>query len=158
MLDGRGGTHTSTDMTLNLVKLCVGVDTVESLQASIDFSLADKRKRGDEVIQFHTTRMVPKRIDELVDGGSLYWVIKGNIQVRQYIEEIRPFTDTSGISRCRIVMEPRLIQTEWQPRRAFQGWRYLTGADAPRDMSGGNEALAGLPPALRQELANLGLL
>lgn len=145
-------------MTLNLVKLCVGVDTVEDLQASVDFGLADKKRRGVEAIQFHTTRMVPKRADDLVDGGSLYWVIKGNIQVRQYIEEIQPFTDDSGISRCRIVMEPRLIMTEWQPRRAFQGWRYLTVADAPADLSRGRSGFMSLPPELRRELADLGLL
>lgn len=145
-------------MTLNLVKLCVGVDAVEDLQAHIDYSLAEKKRRGDEVIQFHTTRMIPKRADELVDGGSLYWVIKGNIQVRQIIEEIRPFTDASGISRCRIVMEPRLIMTEWQPRRAFQGWRYLPYKDAPPDLKRGRGGLMALPPDLRRELADLGLL
>ncbi len=145
-------------MTLNLVKLCVGVDAVEDLQAHIDYSLEDKKRRGEEVIQFHTTRMIPKRADELVDGGSLYWVIKGNIQVRQIIEEIRPFTDASGISRCRIVMEPRLIMTDWQPRRAFQGWRYLTSKDAPRDLARGRGGLMALPPELRRELADLGLL
>ena len=145
-------------MTLNLVKLCVGVESIEDLQASIDFGLADKKSRGLEEIQFHTTRMVPKRLDELLDGGSLYWVIKGNIQVRQHITEIRPFTDNSGISRCRIVMEPRLILTQWQPRRAFQGWRYLTAKDAPADLSDANAGLLQLPPELRRELADLGLL
>ncbi|MCP4317158.1 MAG: DUF1489 family protein [Hyphomicrobiales bacterium] len=145
-------------MTLNLVKLCVGVDAVEDLQASIDFGLADKKSRGIEEIQFHTTRMVPKRVDELLDGGSLYWVIKGRIQVRQHIEEVRPFTDTSGISRCRIVLEPRLILTEWLPRRAFQGWRYLTTKDAPSDLSKKGAGILSLPPELRRELADLGLL
>lgn len=145
-------------MPLNLVKLCVGVDAVEDLQASIDRGLADKKRRGVEVIQFHTTRMIPKRADELVNGGSLYWVIKGNIQVRQHIEEIRPFTDAAGISRCRIVLEPRLVMTEWQPRRAFQGWRYLTVADAPADLARGRSGLLSLPPDLRRELADLGLL
>ncbi|MDA4847772.1 DUF1489 family protein [Hoeflea poritis] len=145
-------------MILNLVKLCVGVDSVEDLQASIDFGLADKKSRGVEVIQFHTTRMVPKRADELLDGGSLYWVIKGNIQVRQYIQEIRPFTDPAGISRCRIVLEPRLIPTVWQPRRAFQGWRYLSVKDAPADLTAGDSGILALPPELRRELADLGLL
>ena len=145
-------------MTLNLVKLCVGVESVEELQASIDFGLADKKSRGLEEIQFHTTRMIPKRLDELLDGGSLYWVIKGNIQVRQHITDIRPFTDNSGISRCRIVMEPRLILTQWQPRRAFQGWRYLTTKDAPADLSKTNAGILQLPPELRRELADLGLL
>ena len=145
-------------MTLNLVKLCVGVDAVESLQASMDFNLADKKSRGVEAICFHTTRMVPKRVDELLDGGSLYWVIKGNVQVRQPIVEIRPFTDATGISRCKIVMEPRLILTEWQPRRAFQGWRYLTTSDAPADVTSRKNGIFSLPPDLRRELADLGLL
>ena len=145
-------------MTLNLVKLCVGVDAIEDLQASIDFGLADKKGRGLEEIQFHTTRMIPKRADELVDGGSLYWVIKGQVQVRQYIQEIRPFTDASGISRCRIVLEPRLIPTYWQPRRAFQGWRYLKVEDAPLDLAARDGGLMSLPPELRRELADLGLL
>ena len=145
-------------MTLHLVKLCVSVDAVEDLQAHVDRSLAEKQRRGEEVIQFHTTRMLPKRADELVDGGSLYWVIKGNIQVRQLIEEIRPFTDTSGISRCRIVLEPRLVMTEWQPRRAFQGWRYLPVKDAPHDLARARAGLMLLPPDLRRQLADLGLL
>ncbi len=145
-------------MTLNLVKLCVGVDAVEELQAYIDFSLSEKRRLGQEVIQFHTTRMIPKRAEELIDGGSLYWVIRGNIQVRQKIEEIRPFTDDAGISRCRIVLAPRLVMTEWQPRRAFQGWRYLPSKDAPQDLSGSDKGLLSLPPQLRRELADLGLL
>lgn len=75
-------------MGLNLVKLCVGIDAVESLQASMDFSIADKKSRGIEEVHYHVTRMVPKRVDELLDGGSLYWVIKGKIQVRQHIAEI----------------------------------------------------------------------
>lgn len=145
-------------MSLNLVKLCVGVNAVEDLQAWIDHGLADKRRKGLEEIQFHTTRMVPRRADELLDGGSLYWVIKGQIQVRQRILEIRPFTDTSGISRCRIVLEPRLVPTQWQPRRAFQGWRYLKGKDAPADLARRGAGLMALPPELRRELADLGLL
>ena len=102
-------------MGLNLVKLCVGVDSVEDLESWIRFRLKEKERAGEEVIQFHTTRMIPKRADELVDGGSLYWVIKGNVQVRQVIKEIRPFTDSSGISRCRIVLDPTLVHTNWQP-------------------------------------------
>ena len=145
-------------MTLNLLKLCVGVDAIEDLQASIDFGLADKKRRGVEAIQFHTTRMIPKRADELVDGGSLYWVIRGQVQVRQHIQEIRPFTDPSGISRCRIVLESRLIPTHWQPRRAFQGWRYLKAQDAPADLAQRDGGLMSLPPELRRELADLGLL
>lgn len=110
-----------------------------------------------EAVQTHTTRMVPKRGKELLDGGSLYWVIKGNIQARQHLADIRPFTDKDGIKRCDLVLEPRLILTQWQPKRAFQGWRYLKAEDAPSDLGNGS-GVASLPPELRIELANLGLL
>ena len=145
-------------MALNLVKLCVGVSAVEELQAFIDERVDRARRAGRSTDQIHTTRMVPKRIDELLDGGSLYWVIKGNIQVRQMFTDVRPFTDGDGIRRCDLVMEPRLILTQWQPRRAFQGWRYLKAEDAPADLGDGQGGLNDLPPHLRLELAGLGLL
>jgi hypothetical protein len=145
-------------MALNLVKLCVGVESIEHLRESVDRKIALKRKSGEEAIVFHTTRMIPKRADELVDGGSLYWVIKGNIQVRQAIDEIRPVTDEAGISRCKIVLRPKIVPTEWQPRRAFQGWRYLKAEDAPKDLRDIDSGVLALPPELRRELADLGLL
>ncbi len=145
-------------MALNLLKLAVGVSAVEEFQAWIDYRREEKLRHGLEPIQAHTTRMIPKRADELLDGGSLYWVIKGNVQARQHIEEIRPFTDPQGIKRCDLVLEQRLILTEWQPRRAFQGWRYLKPEDAPRDIQSGSSGAYSLPPELRIELANLGLL
>ena len=123
-------------MTLHLVKLCVGIDTVKQLQASIDTRVQHAIQRGNTPHTSHTTRMVPKRIDELVNGGSLYWVIKGNIQARQKIEAVEPFKDMEGIRRCHIIMDPELVCTEFSPRRAFQGWRYLTDEDAPQDLSG----------------------
>lgn len=145
-------------MTLNLVKLCVGVDTVEDLEGWIKYRLEERRRNGEPVEQFHTTRMIPKRVDELLDGGSLYWVIRGNIQVRQRLLEVRPFRDADGIRRCRLVLEPNLVLTAWQPRRPFQGWRYLESKDAPADMAAGDDGFADLPAEFRQELAELGLL
>jgi hypothetical protein len=141
-------------MALNLVKLCVGVTTLEELAAWIA-SLRDASGQPRE--QVHTTRMIPRRMDELLDGGSLYWVIKGNVQVRQRLLDVRPFTDGEGIERCHLVLDRELVPTLWQPRRAFQGWRYLSVSDAPADLSGQGGA-ASLPPALRLELAQLGLL
>ncbi|MCP4185946.1 MAG: DUF1489 family protein [Hyphomicrobiales bacterium] len=143
---------------LNLVKLCVGISAIEELQAHIDFRVEQKRAKGQSTEQIHTTRMVPKRVEFLLDGGSLYWVIKGNIQVRQVLCDIRPFRDSDGIGRCDLVMEPRLVPTLWQPRRAFQGWRYLTAEDAPGDIGLNSKNVMNLPDNLRQELANLGLL
>ncbi len=145
-------------MSLNLIKLCVGAESVEDLEEWIGERLAEARARGLPAEQFHTTRMMPTRGAELLDGGSLYWVIKGNVQCRQRLTEIRPFTDGDGISRCHLVLEPTVVRTHWQPRRAFQGWRYLTAADAPADLSADSAGWQVLPPDLRSELANLGLL
>ena len=145
-------------MALNLIKLCVGCESVEDLEAWIPERLADSRRLGLPEEQYHTTRMVPTRGAEIVEGGSLYWVIKGSVQCRQLITEIRPFTDDDGIGRCHLVLDPTVVRTEWQPGRAFQGWRYLKTEDAPADLGKGKASLAELPPNLRRELAELGLL
>ena len=113
---------------------------------------------GMEPHSSHITRMIPKRDQELLDGGSLYWVIKGQVQARQQLLGIKTFTDVDGISRCELVLGPEVIETEFQPRRAFQGWRYLTDDDAPRDLKNMGEGAADLPLELRRELAELGLL
>jgi hypothetical protein len=143
-------------MALNLIKLCVGCDTVEDLVEWIDYRIAEKKRAGEEPLHHHVTRMVPKRIAELLDGGSLYWVIKGTIQVRQKLLDVRPFVDDEGIGRCKLMLQPKAIRTEWQPRRPFQGWRYLDAKDAPRDLKKGRGGDA-LPPELQAELAGLGL-
>ena len=142
-------------MTLHLIKLCVGCDSVEDLAEWIEYRLEEKRKAGEKPEHFHVTRMVPKRIAELLDGGSLYWVIKGTVQVRQRLLDVRPFVDDEGIGRCRLVLQPKPIRTAWQPKRPFQGWRYLAAKDAPRDLRQGKGD--NLPPALISELAGLGL-
>jgi hypothetical protein len=99
--------------------------------------------------------MAPKQKAALLDGGSLYWVIKGSVQVRQRLLDIRPFVNEAGVGRCRLVLDLKLVPTEWQPKRAFQGWRYYRAEDAPTDLKPG--ARNDLPPALRAELAELGL-
>lgn len=144
-------------MALHILKLCVGADSVDDLRGFIEARLAQQRGHGAGPEQVHTTRMIPKRRDELLDGGSLYWVIKGQIQVRQRLIDIRPFVDGEGISRCHLVLEPTLQLTDWQPRRPFQGWRYMQPKDAPRDV-GDDADMADMPPEMRQELASLGLL
>jgi hypothetical protein len=102
--------------------------------------------------------MTPKRDAELLSGGSLYWVIKGQIAARQQLLAIEPFTDTDGIGRCRLVLAPQLVPVLPRPYRAFQGWRYLAGADAPVDLGAETGGLAEMPEALRLELRALGLL
>lgn len=143
-------------MTVHLVKMCVGCSSIEELASWIDYRLEELRVKREKPEQYHVTRMVPKRIDELLDDGSLYWVMKGNIQCRQKLLDICPFTDGEGIHRCKLVLEPKIIPTVWQPKRAFQGWRYLKADEAPADDNNGGKNR--LPAALKQELADLGLL
>jgi hypothetical protein len=145
-------------MTLNILKLCVGCDSIEDLEEWIAEKLAERKAAGEPIEHWHTTRMVPTRTVEVTGGGSLYWVIKGNVQCRQLITEIRPFVDNEGIGRCRLMLDPVVVRTEWQPRRAFQGWRYLKPNEAPADLGKRRKGVAEMPPKLRQELAELGLL
>ena len=144
-------------MALHLLKLCVGCDSIEDLQGWIAFRLREMKLAGEMPQQRHTTRMIPRRMAELLDGGSLYWVIRGNVQVRQPLLDVQPFRDANGIQRCHLVLDPELTPTDWQPRRPFQGWRYLKPEEAPRDLDDPAE-LRELPVALRRELAELGLL
>jgi hypothetical protein len=145
-------------MTLNLIKLCVGADFVRDLEDWIKEKLRDKRKRREKPEHIHRTRMVPKRADELKDGGSLYWVIRGEILCRQCIRDIRPFRDKDGIGRCGVVLEPKVVLVEPRPFRAFQGWRYLDGKDAPRDLGKVAPGSAAMPEKMRRELRELGLM
>jgi hypothetical protein len=144
-------------MTLHLQKLCVGAESFEDLGAWIKEQIAAQKKRGQKPEQTHTTRMMPSRGEEILDGGSLYWVIKGVMCARQKILELRPVTGKDGISRCQIVLQPKLIRTEPRTRRPFQGWRYLKADEAPGDMDRATAA-TGLPPHIVTELKELGLL
>ncbi|MEN5083423.1 DUF1489 family protein [Bosea sp. TWI1241] len=145
-------------MPLHLIKLCVGAESIGDLEGWIAQRQALRRARGEPAEQLHTTRMVPKRVDELRDGGSLYWVIKGQLSARQRLLDIRPFTDADGIGRCHIVMEPVVVPVEPRPYRPFQGWRYLQDKDVPRDLSERGGELGAMPEEMRRELAELGLL
>jgi hypothetical protein len=145
-------------MPLHLIKLSVGTDSVEDLEDWIKRKLKEKKKRGQKAERIHTTRMVPKRTEELLAGGSIYWVIRGQIMCRERILDIRPFVDKDGIGRCRLVLDPKCVLVEPRPFRAFQGWRYLQDKDAPRDLDRAAPGARNMPETLRRELRELGLL
>jgi hypothetical protein len=145
-------------MALHLLKLCVGVASITDLEDWISMSMTMRRRSGQAEEQIHTTRMVPKRVEELLDGGSLYWVIKGQVSCRQVLRDIRPFTDNNGIGRCQLVLVPELIPIVPRPCRAFQGWRYLADHEKPADISAGEAAIVDMPDDMRRELAQLGLI
>jgi hypothetical protein len=142
-------------MTLHLIKLCVGIDQIDELVEWQKDRLKQMKKRGQKPELKHTTRMVPKQREELLDGGSLYWVIRGIVAVRQRLTDIRPFVDKEGIGRCNLLLDKELVLVSPRPRRAFQGWRYLPAKEAPPDIGKAERAL---PDKLRRELAELGLL
>ncbi|MGA7712798.1 MAG: DUF1489 domain-containing protein [Rhizomicrobium sp.] len=142
-------------MTLHLIKLCVGVESVEELAQWQAGRLKELKKKKRPLVLMHVTRMTPKRADELLDGGSLYWVIKGHVAVRQKLLALKPVTK-NGAPHCGLVYEPKLVPVLRRSHRPFQGWRYLNPKDAPsdaRDLKGKN-----MPEKLAIELADLGLL
>lgn len=139
---------------IHLLKLSVGTESVDGLEAWID---QYGRRRKDRERHVHVTRMWPRQEAKVLAGGSMYWVIRGQIQCRQKIIGLEEATSADGIRRCAIVMEPALIRTTTAPRRPFQGWRYLDPADAPPDLPSARSAESALPPRLEQALSDIGL-
>jgi hypothetical protein len=142
-------------VTTHIVKLCVGAESVEDMA---EFQIGQIKRAKKEKRKYITpvcgTRMWPKRIEDVLAGGSLYWVIKGVISVRQRIVAIDDVTDNHG-QRCGLYLDPHVQRTIPQPRRAFQGWRYLDPKDAPADLTAAQGG-ADLPEHLRRQLVELG--
>jgi len=145
-------------MSVHLIKLCVGVDDVRHLARIQAGRLAEARRRGDVPELRHVTRNTPKRAVEILDGGSLYWVIKGFIRARQTVIDIRPVERDDGRPACALVLDPGLIRTEIRSFRPFQGWRYLAVEDAPPDAPPGAGSDEDVPAEMAAELKGLGLL
>src|SRR4030067_321793 len=128
-------------MTVHLIKLCVGVETAKELAEWQDERLKSLKRANKTPEHCHRTLQTPRRRDEVLDGGSLYWVIKGFVLVRQRVLDIRADMKDDGTACCGIVLDPELVATRPHPRRAFQGWRYLDAAGAPaggRGLGGGD--------------------
>jgi hypothetical protein len=142
-------------MALHLQKLSVGTTSIDGLADWQRRLAAHRGEQGRAALPDHVTRMFPKRAEELLDGGSVYWVIKGLMLCRSEIVGLEE-TVKHGNKACRIVLRPGLIPVMPTPRRAFQGWRYLTDEDAPKDISVAAEP-DDLPPALRRKLVEIGL-
>jgi hypothetical protein len=142
-------------MTIHMVKLCVGADDIDDLA---DWQKRQMKKLANPV---HHTRMAPKRAEEMLDGGSIYWVIGGFVRVRQRLLDVREEQWDDGSACCGLVLDPDLVPVELRPQKPFQGWRYLDPAAAPPDLAKGAVQASGLeklPPALRAELRALCLI
>ncbi|OOY18666.1 MULTISPECIES: DUF1489 family protein [Thioclava] len=138
------------DKVVNLIKLCVGAEKVEDL-------IAWQASRYGKGPAMHVTRMWPKRADEILNGGSLYWVFKGAVLARQRVLELSEVMGADGIARCAIVLDREVVRTEALSRRPFQGWRYLSPEDAPRDLPKGRDREEALPRELAVALSEIGL-
>lgn len=146
-------------MTVHLIRMAAGIETVAGLRERQAERLRKYKgfsgKRG--VLQTYT-RNVPKRADELIDGGSIYWVIKKHLRARQRILAVTREVDDEGRAYCLIRIDPELTLVEPRTYKAFQGWRYLRPEDAPADLGISTESDAELPPEMEEELRSLGLI
>jgi hypothetical protein len=143
-------------MALHIIKLCVGADGVDDLVEWHAWQSGERRRQGLDPNPVCDTRMTPKRRDEVLDGGSLYWVVKGVVLVRQTILDIVTLDDGAGRSRCELVLEPVHVRTAPQRRKAFQGWRYLKPSEAPADAGAAAAGGHDLPDDLRRQLIDMG--
>lgn len=139
-------------MTIHMRKLAARVEDIEELES------IQARKLRDYGMVFTDTRNTPKRKEELMDGGSLYWVIKGQFRVRQEIIGFEEEIDGEGRKYCLIMLKPGLVRTELKAQKPFQGWRYFEDKDIPRDIDERSSKGDQLPEDMQSELRELGLL
>ena len=146
-------------MTVHLLKLCVGIENVEHLIQVQQSRMVGLGATGKPSVVRHITRNTPRRVNELLNGGSMYWVIRRVITVRQPIIGIKSLKKEDGRPACVISLENKHIRTVPRQNRAFQGWRYLSNDDIPEDLNDNKLSLdSELPSEMSSELRELGLL
>lgn len=137
---------------VHLMKLAVGARDIAHLR-EFQASRAEARPPLR-----HQTRNTPRRADEIIDGGSLYWVVAGTLLVRQRVLDIIEDRWDDATRCAGLMLEPTLVQVEGRPVKAFQGWRYLEADDAPPDVTARDLDPLSMPPALRNQLRTLCLI
>ena len=144
-------------MTGHLLKLAVGVTDIHHLRR---LQAGRRHEIAGRTVIYGYTRRKPRRVAEVCAGGSIYWVVKGFIQVRQRILDLVDELDEEGRLFCRFHFDPKLVPTESRPHRPMQGWRYLAPSDAPADLDQAVEVGDGdrLPPEMLRELKSLGVI
>ncbi|WP_271952533.1 DUF1489 family protein [Ruegeria faecimaris] len=142
------------DKYVNLIKLSVGSESVDTLIAWQE----NRMPLYEDGLPRHVTRMWPKREAEILNGGSIYWVIKGVVQCRQRILRMDEVIGDDGIRRCAIILDPEVHRTQNALKRPFQGWRYLKPEDTPADLPKTRAQDDALPDDLNRALADIGVL
>ena len=140
-------------MIYHLKKLAVGIDSVKNLKIRQKIIFNEYNKI------IHVTRNTPKKKDDLIAKGSMYWVIKRRVLVRQKIKDINLVIRNDGSKGCEIELDSELIKVIPTPMRPFQGWRYYSSEDVPADLSlnVNNDNEEALTDELNAELIKLGL-
>jgi len=137
---------------LHLIKLSVGTEDLDDLRRW------HAKRQAETGRVFHRTRMMPRRREELLAGGSIYWVIKGFVTLRQRLVGVERISYADGTPATELVLDPQHVRTVPTPHRPFQGWRYLLPADAPADLDDLPGGMADMPAEMLAELRHLGLL
>ncbi len=145
-------------MALHMLKMAVGIDSLGHLAQVQKRKMARARGADGDSPLRHFTRNAPRRSREILDGGSIYWIIKGAIRVRPRILGISRGTDAEGRRYCALSLDPTLVRTMPRPNKALQGWRYLENSDAPLDLDAGEVMTGDMPAEMVAELRTLGLL
>lgn len=145
-------------MPLHMVKMAVGIDSLDHLAAVQKQRRATLKAERGKPILIHKTRNYPKRAEDILDGGSMYWIVKGFVRVRQRIVGFARAKDAESKPRCEIVLDPKLVRTVPMTHKPMQGWRYLEERDVPKDLTGKGDVSADMPPEMLAELRKLGLL
>jgi len=145
-------------MPLHMVKMAVGIDSLDHLAAVQKQRRATLKAERGKPILIHKTRNYPKRAEEILSGGSMFWIVKGFVRVRQRILGLERTKDAEGKPRCEIRLDPKLVRTVPMAHKPMQGWRYLEDRDAPKDLTGRGDVTADMPPEMLAELRKLGLL
>jgi hypothetical protein len=145
-------------MTVHLIKLAVGIDSLSHLSDRQAQRITEAVATGEAHVLRILTRSAPRRREEVLDGGSIYWVIKGAVRARQRIIDIDTAVNHQGLPRCALILDAELVPVRARPQRAFQGWRYLEPGDAPDDAIGGLDQSDDMPAEMAEELRALGLL
>lgn len=138
-------------MTYNLKKIAVGIETIERLRIRQEMLFNAYGKI------LHTTRNMPKQKEQLIKTGSIFWIIKRNVLVRQKILDIISVIRDDGSKGCEIELDKNLVRVIPTPMKPFQGWRYYMVDDTPPDLNLGNLENEDLPENINSELIKLGL-
>ncbi|MBD20496.1 MAG: lysophospholipase [Rhodospirillaceae bacterium] len=144
-------------MTIHLVKIAVGIESIDHLRDLQLERICRAKEEGVHDKLIHLTRNTPRRRNEVLQNGSIYWIIKGYIRVRQHIIDMEKVIGRNGQPRCALVLDPLLKKTILMPHKPIQGWRYMEEEAVPNDLTE-DEIKSSLPSSMVEELRSLGLL